>query len=277
MDTNKISYIASQGLTIDIAIRIWISDEGYRKINSYLSQSKSRSDYIYHQTDNININYEGKNYKTIDVINTIKSHMKESNVEEIYYRGGSENSKKSFVKKTFISVTTDIEQAESFVDGDCCLFKILVDPSVKRYNTGVENEVLLENNLYWNYINKENNYYIVHISKENNQPKNIIEKTNLTEEELNTLLNDYKEECDLLDVNVSPQGLIDYITSTTTNKKSISIEKAKKLLGISVGGNKNKKTNKNYINKKRKTNKKYIIKKRKTNKRMSKKNRNRIL
>jgi hypothetical protein len=262
------------GLNVETAIRIWITDEGYRKINSYLSGSTSRTDYIYHQPDNLIINYEGITYKTIDVINIIKENMKESNKEEIYYRGGSAHSKKSFVKKTFISVTTDIEQAETFIDGDCCLFKIIVDPHVKRYKTGVENEVLLENNLYWNYIGKENNYYIVRISKGDLMQENISNNSNmqnkikstLTEEELNSLIDDYKEECNLLDEEPTPQGLIDYISITTANKQNISLEKATGLINNVIGGSKKVKKTKQKSKKTKQKSKKNKTKKSKKNK-----------
>lgn len=262
-------------LDIDTAIRIWITDEGYRKINSYLSGSKSRRDYIYHQTDNENINFENNDYKTIDIINTIKNNMKESNKVETYYRGGSENSKKSYIKKSFISVTTDEEQAKSFVD-ECCLYKITVEPSVKRYNTGVENEVLLENNLYWDYIGKENNYYLVNISNETNviqHETNVIQKEknmneDLTEEELNTMFEDYKDECSILDIEMTPDGFIDYISNVTSNKNKISYEKAKQMIQNISGGKKYKKINKTKKHRKSKINKK--IRKNKKSKKIRK-------
>ena len=230
-------------LDIDKAIRIWISDEGYRKINSFLIGASSNTDYIYYRKDNETINYEDNTYKTIDVINTIKENMRTSSETKTYYRGGSPNSKKSFIKKSFISLSTNEEQAKQFVDGDCCLFKVTVEPSVKRYNTGVEYEVLIEDGIYWEYIGKEGNYYLVNISKTpKHQELPVIEtsviKENLTGEELNSLLQDYEDECSILDEEPSPKGFIDYIIQTTPNKNIISIEKANEIM---KGGKKIKK------------------------------------
>jgi hypothetical protein len=159
-------------LNIDIAISIWRTDEGYRIINSFLTNSSSREDYIYHQKNNKIIKYEDPSnntttsYNTIDVINVIKKHMKRSNETEpeIYYRGGSERSRHSFIKTSFISVSSDEEQANQFVDG-CCLYKVIVDPSVKRYKIGIEYETLLENDLYWDYKGKQGKYHVVNIKK----------------------------------------------------------------------------------------------------------------
>ena len=100
--------------------------------------------------------------------------MHESEKPEIYYRGDSDNRlKKTRQIGSFISVTTDIETADAFKDGECCIYKIYVDPSVKRISTGIEYELILENDLFWNYTGKEENtenhtMYKVDVSKEPN-------------------------------------------------------------------------------------------------------------
>ena len=163
---------------IDNAIEAWKSDTGYRKINSYLIKSTSVNDYKYHQLDRDFIEsrtHKGlQRYKTQDVVYTIKKHMHESKKTEIYYRGDSDNRlKKTSQLGSFISVTTDIETADAFKDGECCIYKIYVDPSVKRISTGIEYELILENDLFWNYTGKEENtenhtMYKVDVSKEPN-------------------------------------------------------------------------------------------------------------
>lgn len=255
-------------LDIDKAIDIWRTDKGYRVINSYLIDSSSRNDYIYHQDNNKAIKHEGNIYNTIDVINIIRENMKGSDAPKIYYRGGSEKSKGSFVKESFISVSTDEEQAQQFMDGDCCLYKITVEPSVKRYKTGIEDEILLENGLYWKYIGKEGKYHLINITQKKpilEQP--IVEQSmddsvaskfnphNLSENDLNSYLELYRDECSLLDIEQTPEGFLDYLERF--NKK-ISIEKAKEM--IKTGGKKSKK-NKKTLRRKRRNGKKRTFRK----------------
>ncbi len=238
-------------LNINTAIRIWTLDEGYRKINSYLIGSKSKKDYIYHQQNNLTIEYDGEIYNIPDIINIIKENMSPRNSEETYYRGASSISLKSEIKKSFISVTSDKEQAESFVD-DCCLFKVIVDSNVKRYDTGVESETLLENNLYWNYIGKENDLYLVKVST--NKPNEINNK-GLTHQEITNLLNSFKEECDELEIKPEPEDFVNYVYNISKN--NISYETAEKILHENnlLGGKKIKKR-KTKKEKQKKTNKK---------------------
>jgi hypothetical protein len=251
-------------INLNTAITIWRTDYGYRTINSFLIGSMSNKDYIYHQTQNKTINYLDKTYNTLDIINIIKQNMKASIVQtpEIYYRGGSSRSKKSFVKESFISVSSDEEQAHHFVDGDCCLFKIIVDPSVKRYNTGIEYETLLENGLFWNYIGEKGKYHLIEITPYQPQLSSLstpkIEKDNLTEEELVSLLDLYKDECILVDSTPTPEGFVVFIQENTFSKCKISIEIASAI--IRKKGGKNTKL-KNKTKTKKITKKQKLIKK----------------
>ena len=101
-------------MELKAALRIWRSDKGYRKINSLLVGTDK--DYPYHPKNNQTMKLDGVRHDIEDVIATLKRHMKPSPTEITYYRGCSSNSKKSFIKKSFISVSTSKEQAESFVD-----------------------------------------------------------------------------------------------------------------------------------------------------------------
>lgn len=135
--------------TLDIARHIWITDEGYRKINSLLLGPK----YKYFRKDYATIEFEGEEYPTTSVVNVIRQNMKCGAREITYYRGESGNiSQESFVRKSFTSLTRDKEQAESFMDDDCCVYTVVLDPEVKRIPIGVEDEILVENDVYWKYL-----------------------------------------------------------------------------------------------------------------------------
>lgn len=212
-------------LDIQKAIAIWRTDDGYRTINSFLIDSTSRKNYTYHKDTKKTIEYEDKIYNTADVVDVIKHHMKEGDdMMNIYYRGGSERSKNSFVKKSFISVSSDEEQAQGFVDGDCCLFKVTVQPEVKRYKTGIEDETLLENGLYWNYLGKKGNYHLVEITKnqekktdekKDNEQKNIKNNFDLDLESWREI---YKDECSLFDEEPTTEGFVEFINKNTKVK-----------------------------------------------------------
>jgi len=225
---------------IDNAIEAWKSDTGYRKINSYLIKSTSVNDYKYHQLDRDFIEsrtHKGlQRYKTQDVVYTIKNHMHESEKPEIYYRGDSDNRlKKTRQIGSFISVTTDIETADAFKDGECCIYKIYVNPSVKRISTGIEYELILENDLFWNYTGKEENtenhtMYKVDVSKEPNplvshmlpekaiSPIKASKKTSnfedLSDDKQKELFDEFNSEATSEDpmIEYTPTGFMEYIT-----------------------------------------------------------------
>jgi hypothetical protein len=244
-------------LNIDLAISIWRTDNGYRIINSFLTNSKTTKDYIYHQENNKTIEYNDKTYNTIDVINVIKQHMTESdNPEpEIYYRGGTANNQRSFIKTSFISVASDEEQASSYVDGDCCLYKVFVYPSVKRCKIGIEYETLLENGLYWEYIGKQGKYHMANIKQHQfalnveEKDKNLIEdkkeltedKKELTEDEVKSWLDLYKDEYLLFNDDITLDGFIDYIekeNETLYKNNNILIQKLAEEMISKIGGKK---------------------------------------
>ena len=160
-------------ITINMAIRIWISDKGYRTINSYMLGNRYGKDYPYFIKNNKNVEYKDISYKTKDVISKIEQCMKPRKISTTYYRGDNKNliNQGNFITRTFLSTSTDEEQAKSFIDGDCCLFKIIVDKDVKRYNTGVEYEVLLEKNVEWTYLEKSGKYHLAKIMPSNKKTK----------------------------------------------------------------------------------------------------------
>jgi hypothetical protein len=244
MSLSSVDHTSRDSISSETALRIWTSESGYRIINSYLIGSTSSRDYIYHRPHNITIEFDDITYNTIDVIDTIIQHMKQGTVEEMYYRGDTERAKSSFVSKSFIAVTSAVDQSRSYAGDECCLFKVFIDPSVKRCATGVEDELLLEPNMYWDYIGENGRYHIVRVTKEypltevtvpaqmSVQPS----RETLSDHELATILEDYKEECELLGHEPSSEGLVEYISNTTVHNEGITIEKAARLLGIRNGG-----------------------------------------
>ena len=225
---------------IDLAMSIWRSDIGYRTINSFLINSSSKKDYIYHQDNNKIINYNDKNYNTKNVIDIIKNNMKDELKIKTYYRGASNKFKQSCIISSFISVSSDEEQARQFVDGECCLYKITVDPSVKRYKSGIEYETLLENGLYWEYIDKKGKYYNVNIKPL--EQINLNTETKVEDKKYNSINNEliksyfnlYKEEYLSFDDEPSYEGLIKYIQeenySYYENNKSLIHDLAKEMI-----------------------------------------------
>jgi hypothetical protein len=129
------------------ALWIWQSDEGYKKIQHFLNPRYPLPRFLSKTAETFS--YENKTYDIGDVVSVIKDAMKPAYSEETYYRGSSPNFKERITRPypNFISVTSDRKQAESFKNGNCCLYELTIDPSVKRVNTGVEEEILLQDNV----------------------------------------------------------------------------------------------------------------------------------
>lgn len=235
---------------INTALDIWRLDDGYKSINSYLADA----DYLFHRAGSDIVILNDVEYSTRKVIDVLIENMKvaENNEFITYYRGGSKKSQKNFFKNNFISVTEDEEQAGAFVDGDCCLYKITVAPDVKRINTGIENETLLERGLYWEYLGKNQNYHIAKISKtpqpaaaeeaasEKSGPQESASqkpssRKSLSATSMKDAVEDYLEEVRALDDKATPEGLIEYVNENTSDNYVLSMTKAVSLLKNNAG------------------------------------------
>jgi hypothetical protein len=243
--------------TFETCLFIWRSEEGYKKINNYLTNGTTA--YKYKQPLTPTLQYEGATYKISDIIDVIKKNMTTHPTSATYYRGGSPNSKRSFKKETFISVSTDIEQAQTFLDGPCCLYTVTVDPDVKRLHTGIENEVLIENESYWEYLG--DNEVVIHSPKNAayshfayyNAPKDVVVVDN--SKEYAQLFEEAKQSYDELGIDLNVNNFIDFVKDSTNGRLSITEEDASHYF---KGGRKikrNKKTNKRKHRKNRKTTK----------------------
>lgn len=93
--------------------------------------------------------------------------------QDIFYRGDIFTifKMKSYNKKSFISVTMLLENAIPYKEENGIIYNISIDNNVKVLSTGIENELLIEPNSFWEYIKTENNNIFIHISKYNPNAK----------------------------------------------------------------------------------------------------------
>jgi len=258
-----------QAPTLEISKLIWISDAGYRSINGYLSES---TNYKYSPSSNI-VEYNGIEYKIEDVVRVLKENMEPDKYDNnTYYRGGTPNSQRTFKKETFISITPDQEQAASFVDGECCLYTITVDPDVKRLHTGVEGEVLIENGAIWEYIGDNNvvihspsnpHYLNVEYYNKPTQPSVVNQELDIN---IKQLLDDMKEEHIVLEIDepINAETFVQFVKERTG--KSISQDDVK----VFFGGKKLKRKTKHLKKTHRKTKRSRHVKRHRNNRKTSK-------
>lgn len=241
-------------LNIDTALEIWNSDVGYRTINSWLANSQ---EYRYAQTTSDTLTYGDNEYSVQNIIDTIVSSMKPGARDITYYRGGSRRTQQSQIKNNFISVTKDRETAEAFVDGDCCLYTIVVNANVKRINTGIENEVLLEPGLLWIYKGDNKARISVPTPEEiefyENQKKEIERQKAIVESapqlNLQDVYADLKEENELLDIDdpITASELVQHALQLSNNRLVITEDEAEQFLQRQTtqgGGRKRRNTSK---------------------------------
>lgn len=149
------------------AISIWRMDDAYKKINYMLDPDSYHKPECKDHPDITTHKNEINEYKISDIIQTLQNAMKPSDKEETFYRGGSEHSKQSYQKKTFISLSDSKEQATAFIDDSkCCLFCVTVHKDVKRLKTGIEYETLIEPNALWIYNESETKETMIPATKQ---------------------------------------------------------------------------------------------------------------
>ena len=157
--------------TLDKYKQIWSSESGYRRINNFFSPKGTYQQGLFIKGDKNIIEYDGIDYDVKDVIAGLKKGMKPSKTNETYYRGDNINSKQSFQKEGFTSVSQDIDDAIAFMENkQCCLFEVTIDADVLRLETGVEKEILIENGCFWEYTGKQkDDKFLVNIHSPNNK------------------------------------------------------------------------------------------------------------
>jgi hypothetical protein len=167
-------YILYMENTIDKYKQIWSSESGYRRINNFFSPKGTYQQGLFIKGDKNIIEYDGIDYDVKDVIAGLKQGMKPSKTNETYYRGDNLNSKQSFQKEGFTSVSQDIDDAIAFMENkQCCLFEVTIDADVLRLETGVEKEILIENGCFWEYTGKKkDDKFLVNIHSPRNKNYN---------------------------------------------------------------------------------------------------------
>ena len=130
---------------------------GYRAINNYLSREKHAGDSKYRQQHLMMkpkaVNVEGLCIK--DIIQAFRSGMTKTTQKEsaeTYYRGANCESSQSYRNETFMSLTTDKEEAMSYKNTGC-LYKVKIDTGILFMSYGKnEAEYVLVDGCYWEYI-----------------------------------------------------------------------------------------------------------------------------
>jgi|LauGreDrversion4_2_1035121.scaffolds.fasta_scaffold392142_2 hypothetical protein len=137
-------------LTYEIAINIW-SGETYEYIQEYLKTKN-------HKT----ILYDGNEYSTPQIVSMLQQQMvpmkKIRKDNYVFYRGDRNSflTEASYNKRTFISVSTDKERAQSYMNESNILYTIEVDDNVYCLRTGIEKEYLIDVNSCWIYKGNRN-------------------------------------------------------------------------------------------------------------------------
>ncbi len=143
-------------MNLETALELW-RGSGYRRINGYLIQSHTGSRYkAYKYTGALAPNFE---YDIEEVVDTLRKGMTAVDSSKTYYRGASAVHKTNCRVETFISVSVNKEDAESFAN-DGTVYEITVKEGVKGLKTGVEGEIVLEDGCYWEY--RDNNKVTLH-------------------------------------------------------------------------------------------------------------------
>ena len=170
-------------MDIELAKRIWGSDDAYVKINNYFCKYGTYSKITNHKRKDLYVEFETEKYFIPLIIKTLLENSFTSKSPRIYYRGDSSFVKQTFKREGFTSVAKDITWADSFAtSSDTSLFRVKVDSGVKRISIGIESEVLLEPGCLWEFQgteksrsieNKKRVVYDVRVRRPESVPKDI--------------------------------------------------------------------------------------------------------
>jgi hypothetical protein len=145
-------------MDVSLAKRIWSTDDAYVKINNYFCKYGTYSKITNSKRKDLYVVYESENFFIPLIIKTLIENSDTVKSPLVYYRGDSSFAKQTFKREGFTSVAKDITQAATFADSsDTSLFRVKVDPGVKRIAIGVESEVLLEPGCLWEFQETQKN------------------------------------------------------------------------------------------------------------------------
>jgi hypothetical protein len=120
----------------------------YAKINAYLAKQKTGKVPAHYATAIRNLN---TNREIPLIVRALKSGMKPLSLSGDYYRADSTKKKRGCQVEGFMSITKNKEDAESFKDAGMIVYKVIVKKGVKGIKTGVEGEILLEDDCFVEY------------------------------------------------------------------------------------------------------------------------------
>lgn len=170
--------MASAPISFISAKEIYKTENGYRAINNYLSRSVHKHETKYknrERMENPNANTLNDGTPISEIVFVLRKGMIPLETSHTYYRGGSCHGKMTYRLETFLSVTDDEKQAQSYKKNGGCLFEVKVDEGIRCTRYAAEKETLLEDKCYWEYIgqNPRNGNHIVHVHSpewEHSQP-----------------------------------------------------------------------------------------------------------
>jgi hypothetical protein len=128
------------------ALDFWISENGFRQIQSLFSKRIHSGEVKYAQSNFLEsiTNLE----LAEDAIATIKDYMQPGKYTETYWRGDSEPIEINHIREGFFPVTRDIKKAETYGK----LYKVIVDKNVPRISFMAEgDETLLADGMVYTY------------------------------------------------------------------------------------------------------------------------------
>ena len=126
-------------MKLEDALRFWISESGYRKIQNLLSQKMHKGVSKYALSNLINLDKEKDTEETEDAIETILAAMEPENMDKEYFRGSPSKIKNTHIREGFFSVTKDRKKAEAYGD----VYRVLVDRKVPRLSFSAEGDETL--------------------------------------------------------------------------------------------------------------------------------------
>lgn len=101
------------------------------------------------------------------IITTLRKGMSEIKILKPYYRGCSKRFEKNCHLETFVSISKNKEDAQSFADKGGNVYSITLAEGVKGVLTGSEGETLLEDGCFWEYHGGNENAVTIHPPRAN--------------------------------------------------------------------------------------------------------------
>jgi hypothetical protein len=139
-------------MKLEEALEFW-RGSGYKKINAVLIQDKTEKLPSHYANTTRNSTPESRAHLRT-IIRTLKAAMKPLDTDETYYRADGAYKMKNCHIETFTSITVNKEDAEAFLDENSVLYRVIVKKGVKGIKTGVEGEILVEDDCFWEYKKK---------------------------------------------------------------------------------------------------------------------------